>query len=154
MQKPITMIASDKRNQQGGFSLIELLIGTLAVIVALGAVISACLQISNVRKADEGLNLAYIAAMSELEDLRSVPFAGLPALNGVGFDVPALNGTPGGLQTVPGDADGLAGRFTVTVESSGGGTTLYRAVVAVEWVDSAGRHNFDLQTLIGERQYK
>ena len=144
----------DPCDQQGGFSLIELLLGTLAVIVCLGAVIMATLQIGRVRMVDEELNLAYMACMNSLEDLRSVPFADLPTLNGVGFDVPALNGTPNGLAPVPGDPDGLPGQFIVTVDNTGGGTTLYRVTAEVQWVGSSGRNEFKLDTLVGERNYR
>jgi type II secretory pathway pseudopilin PulG len=146
-----------RRNQcdrQGGFSLIELLLGTVAVIVCLGAVIMATLQIGRVRMVDEELNLAYMACMNSLEDLRSVPFADLPALDGVGFDVPALNGAPNGLAAVPGDPDGLPGQFIITVEDTGGGTTLYSVTAEVQWVGHSGSNEFKLATLIGERNYR
>ena len=151
MQKLISMRASHERSREGGFILLEFVIGSLAVVLALGAVISAVLQVSRLRKVDEELNLAYIACMSNIEDLRSVPLADLPAMNGVGFDVPALNGTLGGLTPLPGDADGLAGQFTVTMDKTGGGTTLYRVVTEVQWIGTAGRQSFRLESLMGQR---
>ena len=150
MRNPLK-VRENAADREGGFSLLELLIGTLAVIVALGAVISGILQVSKVRKVDEELNLAYIACMSNLEDLHSVPYAQLPAMDGVGFDVPALNGTAGGLTPLPGDADGLPGQFTVTVDKVGGGRTLYRVVAEVQWIGNAGRQTFRFETLMGRR---
>ena len=141
-------------DREAGFSLLELLIGTLAVITALGAVITASLQISNLRRVDEEINLAYIACTSNLEDLRSVDFADLPGLHTTGFDVPAINGSSGGLTPVPGDPDGLAGVFSITVVKSGGGVTLYRAVARVDWIGASGRQEFKLETFIGPRDYK
>ena len=147
----VKLMTSNARHGEAGFTLLELLIGALCVVLALGAVISATLQISNVRKVDEDLNLAYIACMSNLEDLRSIPYTDLPAMNGIGFDVPGLNGSAGGLTPVPGDPDGLTGLFTVTVDKTGGGATLYRVVAQVEWNGSAGRQEFRLESFMGER---
>jgi type II secretory pathway pseudopilin PulG len=148
------MKARDRRSREEGFSLVELLIGTIAVIAALGAVITASLQISNLRTVDEDLNLAYIACMSNLEDLKSVVFEDLPGLHDTGFDVPAMNGEPGGLTPGPGDPDGLPGIFSITVEKSGGGVTLYRVVARVEWVRGGSRQAFQMETLMGPRDYK
>lgn len=143
----------DRCGQESGFSLVELLVGTLTVIVCLGAVINVCLQSGRVRQVDEEINLAYMACMNNLEDLRTVPFSDLAALNGTNFDVPALNGTPNGLTPQPGDTDGL-GKIIITVDGTGGGTTLYHVIAEVRWVGSAGRRRFQLETLIGERKYQ
>jgi type II secretory pathway pseudopilin PulG len=144
----------DRCDQEGGFSLIELLVGTLTVIVCLGAVINVCLQTGRVRQSDEELNLAYMACLNNLEDLRTVPFADLPGLNGKHFDVPALNGTPKGLAPQPGDSDDLAGEFIITVDGTGGDTTIYHVTAQVRWLGCSGRSEFKLETLIGERKYQ
>ncbi len=130
------------------------MLGTLAVIVCLGAVITLCLQMGRVRMVDEELNLAYMACINSLEDIRSLPISAIAALDGASFDVPALNGAPNGLTPVPGDPDGLPGQFIVVVDSTGGGTTLYHVTAEVQWVGSSGRQEFRLETLIGERNYR
>ncbi len=142
----------EPRSKEGGFSLIELLVGTLAAVVALGAIISVCIQVSKVRKTDEELNLAFIACMGSLESLRAIPHSNLPTMDGIGFDVPAQNGTPGGLTPQPGDADGLPGEFRITAVKTGAGKTLYRATATVKWSGSRGRQEFKLDTLMGNRR--
>jgi len=150
----VTVGRRDRGDREGGFSLVELLVGTLTVIVCLGAVINVCLQTGRVRQVDEEINLAYMACMNNLEDLRTIPFPDLPTLNGKGFNVPALNGAPNGLAPEPGDADDLAGQLIITVEDTGGDTTLYHVVAEVRWIGASGRSEFKLETFIGERKYR
>lgn len=150
----VTVGRRDRCGQESGFSLVELLVGTLTVIVCLGAVINVCLQSGRVRQVDEEINLAYMACMNNLEDLRTVPFSDLPTLDGKGFGVPALNGAPNGLVPEPGDDDDLPGKLIITVDGTGGGTTLYHVIAEVRWLGSAGRRRFHLETLIGERKYQ
>ena len=100
----------------------------------------------------EETNLAAIACRNNLEDLRSVGFATLPTLHGQGFDVPGVNGSPGGLRPVPGDLDGLPGEFLVIVDQTSGGETLYRVVAQVTWVGATGRRTIAFNSLFADRQ--
>src|SRR5688572_25978691 len=103
-------------DQEAGTSMVEVLIAMVAATVLLGSVISTAIRINGQRRADQELNLAFVAASNNLEELRAVDYADLPGLNGSGFDVPGVNGAPGGLQAQDGDADGLPGLLTVTVD--------------------------------------
>ena len=96
--------------------------------------------------------MAFAACRECLDELRSTPFANLPNLDGIGFDVPSLKGSPGGLACVAGDTDGLAGQFTVVVDQSAGGSTLYIVTTTVTWKGVRGRRVFQLTTLMGERK--
>ncbi|MFQ5503624.1 MAG: hypothetical protein ACE5F1_02375, partial [Planctomycetota bacterium] len=86
--------------QEAGISLVELMIGTVIVITMLGGILSLCLQHARQRRIDAELHLAFVACRNNLEELRSVPFSDLPSLDGRGFDVPASDGSPGGLRPV------------------------------------------------------
>lgn len=143
---------TDRR--EGGFTFIELLVGMIAAIVALGSIISATVQVSKVRKLSEEVNLAHLACVSTLEDLRAMPTADLLAQHKQGFDVPGINGQAGGLTPVSGDADGLCGSISVTVDKSGGGSTLYHVLVRAEWQGASGPEEFEIETLMGERSLK
>ena len=116
------------------------------------AILSVVLQSSKTRRLDSEINLAFVACRNNLDELRSIPFAQLAAMDGQGFDVPGVNGSPGGLQPVPGDPDGLPGQFTVVVDKTGGGKTLYRVSATVIWTGVLRRKQFVLETLIGERK--
>ena len=140
------------RREEQGFSLIELMVGMVASVVVVGSMLSMTIQHAKLRKVDEEIHLALVACRNNLEELRSIPFAGLLSMNGVDFDVPGKNGAPGGLNAVPGDPDGLPGQFTVTVDQTTGGETIYLATATVTWSGSLGRQSFELETLVGPRE--
>ncbi len=131
-------------------SLLELLVSILAAVVILGAVLSAALHHASERKTNGELNLALVACTNSLEELRSIPFSLVPTMHGVGFDVPGVNGAPGGLQPVPGDS--LPGLFSVTTDQTSGGSVLYLVTVTVNWTGTRGRQRVELETLVGERK--
>jgi hypothetical protein len=107
---------------------------------------------SRLRQSDAELNLAYVACQSQLEALRRVPFAQLASVDGTGFDVLGPDGSPGGLPPMPGDHDGLPGRFSVTVDKTDGAAVLYRVVASVAWQGALRDQTFELETLLGARQ--
>ena len=142
----------DVRVQERGLSLLELMIAIVAAVIILGAVLSATLHHASERRTNAELNLALVACTNNLEEVRSIPFADVPALNGVDFDVPGINGQPGGLQPVSGDADGLTGEFFVTTDKSSGGAVLYLVKATVTWSGALGRRRVELETLVGARK--
>lgn len=84
--------------------------------------------------------------------MRSLPFADIAAVDGRGFDVPGTNGQPGGLHARAGDADGLPGLLTVTVEEQTGAEILYRITGTVSWTGAAGDQDFRLEILISNKE--
>ena len=139
-------------NHQKGSLLIELMIAALVSLVLIGAVLSTVIQQGHQRQVTSETSLALSAALNNLEQLRTVPEATLPTLDGTGFDVPSSNGGPGGLTPQPGDLDGLPGQLAVIVDQSQGGVTLYRVVATVSWTGVSGRRQIRLQALMGERK--
>ena len=85
-----------------GASLIELMVGVVAITTVVGSILTMLLQHSRMRMHDQALYLAYLACRNTMEDIRAQPFSSIAALNGSGFDVLDLRGNPGGLQPVPG----------------------------------------------------
>ena len=141
------------RSGQRGFSLVELMVGMVASVVAIEAALSMTVYHSKLRRVDEEVQLALVACRNNLEELRSLPFASLLAKNGVGFDVAGKNGAAsGGLRAVPGDPDGLPGQFTVTVDQTSGTETVYRVQATVTWTGVTRRQTFSLETLVGPRE--
>ena len=124
---------------------------TLVVTLLLGLSTGVMSQ-SQLRRAAEERNLAMVACRNTVEQLRDTSFAQLASLNGTGFDVPGPNGAAHGLRTVPGDADGLAGSFTVAVDQTSGTETIYLVTLSVDWVGVRGRQQFQVRSLFAERK--
>lgn len=135
-----------------GFTLIELMSVLVLMTVGILGVLTTATRVNALRKLDEELALAVRACQSTMEEIRGLPIAQVPALNGVGFDVPGREGQPGGVAPVPGDADGLPGRITVAVDQTGGGVTLYRVTLDVDWSRGNGKQAFKFQSLLIERK--
>lgn len=127
------------------------MIGLLVCVLVVGAALSMTVYQARLRKSDRELELAMRACRNSLEELRSVDFASLPTMDGVGFDVPSADGGPGGLTPVPGDADGLVGEFSVTVDKSSGAALLYRVTAKAIWTGTLARQQFQLSLLMGPR---
>ena len=103
------------------------------------------------RRSNEQLNMAFLACRNALEDLRALPFADLPAMNGQGFDVPGFNGEPGALVPMPGDVDQLPGEFIVTLDNSSNGESIYWVTLRITWRGVLGRQSFQLRILFTQR---
>lgn len=132
--------------------MVEMVIGMVLSVIAIGSVLSMTVQHAKHRKLNEEIHLALVACRNNLEELHSIPFADLPSMNGVGFDVVGKNGGAGGLNPVADDPDGLPGLFTVTVDKTTGGNTIYLVTATVTWSGSLKRQTFEMQTLMGPRQ--
>lgn len=141
------------RSTETGVGLVEVAIGAVVLATLLGAILSATVHPHRLRQSDGELRLAFTACRNVLGELRSVPFSEIPTLDGVGFDVPGFNGSPGGgLRAVAGDPDDLPGELTVTLDKANGGVTLYRVRAAVTWSGTQNRQRFALETVMGERK--
>ncbi len=140
------------RSGEEGFYLVEIIIGMVVAVIVIGAALSMTIQLAKQRKIDQENHLALVACRNSIEELRSVPFADLPSINGDGFDVPSKDGGPGGLNALPGDPDGLPGQFTVTVDRTLGGENIYLVRATVTWTGVLRRQSFNMETLIGPRE--
>lgn len=138
--------------RETGTSLVELMLGAAIVITLLLAISTSVVSQTRLRRLSEERNLAMVACRNTIETLRDVDFATLPGLTGNGFDILGNNGNGGGLTPVPGDADGLPGRITVTVDQTSGGETLYLITLTVDWTGVNGVQHFELRSLMAERK--
>lgn len=134
-----------------GMSIVELMIGATMVLLIIGSIITIVLQNSRLSQQDRELNLAFVACRNNLEQIRTMDIATLPALDGVGFDVRQSAGEYGALNLVPGDVDGLPGTFSVVVDKTLGASTMYRVRATVDWIGVQGVQKFELSTVIGAR---
>ena len=69
--------------EERGFSLVELMIGMVASVLVIGSLLSMTTQQANLRKVDQEIHLALLACRNNLEELRSLPIATLPAMRKV-----------------------------------------------------------------------
>ena len=141
------MRPTEDHAKQGGFSMVELMIGAVLIVVGLLGIMSACIRLHALQRLDTEIGQAYRSCRSNLEELRAVTLADLEALDGTGFDVVGPDGVTTGLQAVAGDADGLPGRIEVTVDQSAAGRVVYRIRAVVTWSGATEEHTVDLQTL-------
>ena len=141
----------DDRSDRGS-AFFEILLAAVVGVVILGSVLTLTSSNGRRRQATIESSLALSAMLNSLEQVRTVPTAALPGLNGLGFDVPGTNGGPRGLSPIPNDPDGLPGQLEVTVDQSLPGANLYRVRARVAWTGVTGRRNLVLETLVGERR--
>jgi len=132
---------------EAGFTLVELLMGTVLMVVGLVGVMSSTIRLHGLQRLDTEIDQAFQACRTNLEELRAVPITALPGYDGRGFAVPGPDGVTPILRAVPGDADGLPGEIHVTVDQSAAGYVLYKIRVVVTWRGASDRHTVELSTL-------
>ena len=147
------METGPKPKDETGSSLVEVMFAAVVVIMFVGALLMVSVQQGHHRRVNLETSLAMNAALDNLERVRSVPIANLPALNGTGFAIPGINGSiSGGLPALPGDLDGLPGEFEVVLDQSSAGVSLYRVTASVVWRGANHARRISVVTLIGERK--
>ena len=139
--------AAPPPSDEGGFTLVELLMGTVLMVVGLVGVMSSTIRLHGLQRLDTEIDQAFQACRTNLEELRAVPITALPGYDGRGFAVPGPDGVTPILRAVPGDADGLPGEIHVTVDQSAAGYVLYKIRVVVTWRGASDRHTVELSTL-------
>lgn len=133
-------------------SLVELLIMFSAAVMILAGALTGVVQHSAQRRMTTERIQAMVAARNVLEELRTVDITVLPTLNGTGFDVPGPDGEPGGLNPLPGDADGLPGQILVSEHDRLFSIVIYRVQVLVQWSGADPKGLFSMESLMGERR--
>lgn len=136
---------------EAGATLVDLLMGTAVATIGLLGVLNISAHVQKLRRIDHELGYAHAACRNTFEELRSLPLASLPALDGSNFDVVGPHGEPGFLRAEPGDPDGLPGKITVAIAEQTAAATLYRVRAEVIWVGGAGRQVTALEGWMGMR---
>ncbi|MEZ5965443.1 MAG: hypothetical protein R3F56_16540 [Planctomycetota bacterium] len=140
------------RGTEAGISLVEVMAASTLAMVMLTAISSATTSQTRLRRVAEERNLAMVAARNTLEEIRNTDFTSLPSLDGRGFDVSGANGGAGGLRPIPGDADDLPGRISVSTDQSSSGETLYMVTVSVDWDGNSGPQHLSFRSLVAQRK--
>jgi len=131
--------ADGRRRRQGGFSLVELMVGLSIFVVSLMALIQIAAVTNQARRASRERQAAWLAVTEQLRQVENTPFANLQATwNGRGFPIFLEDSVNAGLRALPGDPDGLPGLVSVTVPASMNDPNLLLEVtVRVDWVASS-----------------
>lgn len=135
-----------------GSTFVEIMVGIVVMSAALLGLLNITLQTSKQRRSIEENGFAYLACRENLEQLRALPIASIPALDGSGFDVPGPDGSPGYLTPLQADPDGLPGKIEVVLEKQTPSAKLYRVALVVEWQRLRGSQNLRIETFVGDRR--
>jgi hypothetical protein len=149
---PSTKPLRTRSHRSAGFSLIEVLGGTVIAAIAIPGILYTTVKVAMLRRADEERNLALAGCQGRLETLRDLPLAGVLACDGTGFAVDVDQDAVTDLAPLPDDADGLPGEVSVVVEEASGDEVLYRVRVTVRWAGQSGARTFWLETLMTDRR--
>ncbi|MBI1850461.1 MAG: prepilin-type N-terminal cleavage/methylation domain-containing protein [Planctomycetes bacterium] len=130
--------------QRAGFTLLELMIGTVVMSVSLIGMLGVIESGFAMSRSARELSAAKIAAVKKLEQIREL------SRTNFGQVVPTYSGTSAArnfavppLSPTIGDADGLPGRVTAA-PSALGGTKLLDVTVRIDWRGGNGARSYEL----------
>ena len=136
-----------------GFSLVELMIGMVICVMLVVGIMTGVVAHQAQRRVHGEQILAMSACRNVMETLRSVDIDALPTWDGHGFDIPGQNGQAQGLVPQAGDADGLAGRISITKHADWAvDNELYVVTTTVDWRGATRGATFSMTTLMGQRR--
>jgi prepilin-type N-terminal cleavage/methylation domain-containing protein len=131
------------RRGERGFTLVELAVATVLLVVGVLALAHVALTIRAMRRDDDERAMATSALLDQLRTIETTPFADVVTkFDGTGFDVTLPGALSPALKALPGDADGMAGLVTVSAPNPPADpTSLLEATVRLDWEGSNGpRH--------------
>ncbi|HZN40294.1 MAG TPA: prepilin-type N-terminal cleavage/methylation domain-containing protein [Planctomycetota bacterium] len=140
------------RCSEAGFSLVELMIATVVMVIGLVGIMNSCVHLNALQRLDAEVALSYRACLRNLEAVRAMPMATIATMNGTGFDIPGANGATRALVPQKGDPDGLPGSITVQRLALDAGRSLYRITATAKWHGSSGNSAVELMTMVGGMQ--
>jgi prepilin-type N-terminal cleavage/methylation domain-containing protein len=137
------------RCSEAGFSLVELMIATVVMVIGLVGIMNSCVHLNALQRLDGEVAMAYRACLKNLEEVRAMSMATILTMNGTGFDIPGANGAPKALRAQKGDVDGLPGQITVVKLATDAGRSLYQITATAKWQGASGNSSCELMTMVG-----
>jgi prepilin-type N-terminal cleavage/methylation domain-containing protein len=147
--EPTALAQPATRRGEAGFSLVELMIATVVMVIGLVGIMNSCVQLNALQRLDGEVALSYRACLRNLEAVRAMPMATILTMNNTGFDIPGANGAARALQAQKGDPDGLPGSITVVRLATDAGRVLYRITATANWQGASGNSSVELMTMVG-----
>jgi prepilin-type N-terminal cleavage/methylation domain-containing protein len=134
---------------EAGFSLVELMIATVVMVIGLVGIMNSCVHLNALQRLDAEVALSYRACMRNLEEVRAMPMATILTMNGTSFDIPGANGATKALRAQKGDVDGMPGQITVVRLATDAGRSLYQITATAKWQGASGNSSVELMTMVG-----
>ena len=142
---------NDAPVSQQGFSLVELLGGMAILLLAVGGIYSLLSRGAHERQAAEEQHRAFAACRAKMEEVRAMPWAALPALDGTRFPVDVDRDGISDLTAPGGPSAPPPGLIRVSREASEATEVLHRVVISATWQGVAGQRSFSIQSLMTNR---
>lgn len=139
-----------KSSGESGFTLIELAIAIVLLVVGLLALAHVALTIQSMKRADDERTMAAGALLEQLRSIETTPFGDVAGnFNGHAFDVVLPGEATPCLRPIPGDTDGRVGLVTVTApDPPKDPTELLEATVRLDWDGAFGPEHLERRVRI------
>ena len=126
-----------RRGTRSGFTLVDVVVATFVLVIAIGGLSSAVISTMQLQRANEESAAAYAALREMTESVQATDFGDIFATFNAdpGDDPDGAGSAPGenfavfGLDARPGDADGLVGQIVFPTVPAGGADELREDVV-------------------------
>jgi prepilin-type N-terminal cleavage/methylation domain-containing protein len=155
---------TSQRSRAGGFTLIEIMIAMVIIVIALFGVLSMTMHTSTVKESLREMEVAKQAASRKIDEIRGLPWDGA---------VPSVVQTYAGGTFVPETVDGLSldgtdawstkyniqkkGKLSVIVHGTNilsGSVKLIDLEVLVEWKGVRGKTKYSARMMLTQDQRK
>jgi prepilin-type N-terminal cleavage/methylation domain-containing protein len=138
---PVTGGRRARRRGERGFTLVELAVATVLLVVGILALAHVALTIQQMKRADDERAMAASVLLDQLRSIETTPFGDVVAnFDGHAFDVVLPGETNVALRAVPGDTDGRVGLVSVIAPTPPNDPTeLLEATVRLDWDGAFGR---------------
>ena len=141
-----------RSSDESGFTLIELAVAIVLLVVGLLALAHVALTIQSMKRADDERAMAAGAMLEQLRWIETTPFGDVAkSFDGHAFDVVLPGeGTPC-LRPVPGDTDGRVGLVTVVApDPPKDPNELLEATVRLDWDGAFGPEHLERRIRISK----
>ena len=144
-----TAETAGERRSQRGFTMIELVLAMVVLIVGVGGVYLMTCSMSRERQLGEERQRAFLACQRRLADLRDTTWAQVPGLDGSTFDVDTDGNGVNELRATA--VSGHPGTLRVVQFAASGAERIYRVTATASWIGVGGQQTFSLETLLSNR---
>lgn len=137
--------------REQGFTLIELMVATAILAIALVMMITALVSAMHLETQSKEMTTARLAAELQMQRLRGLHYADLLGMIPAGLDTATGSFAVDALRVQRNDPDQIAGEFTIQ-KRAGTSDNLLDITVTVRWLgNKGGNQAFTLVSMISDR---